>query len=61
VVRILEKLTYSKTQWEDEIKDTDGNVLKEGTSIDAKKMNKIEDTIEKLVNRVNELLEIIQK
>lgn len=61
MVRILEKLTYSKTQWEDEIKDTDGNVLKEGTSIDAKKMNKIEDTIEKLVNRVNELLEIIQK
>jgi len=56
----MEKLTYDKTEWEDEIKDTENNVLKEGTTFDAEKMNKIENAIEKLVDRVNKLTEIVE-
>lgn len=56
----MDKLTYTKTEWQDEIRDNEGNILQEGTTFDAEKMNKIEGIIEKLVDRVNELTEIIE-
>ncbi|MDI3547911.1 MAG: hypothetical protein PWR10_1563 [Halanaerobiales bacterium] len=51
----MEKLEYKKTNWVDEEVDGEGNIIKEGTPFDADKMNKLENIIEALVNRVNEL------
>lgn len=49
----MEKLEYQKTNWVDEEVNEDGEVIKEGTPINAENMNKLESIIETLVNEVN--------
>ncbi|WHH58278.1 hypothetical protein [Petroclostridium sp. X23] len=52
----VEKIMFEKKIIEDQIIDHSGNVLKEGTPINAELLQRYEDTIAKLVERVDNLI-----
>lgn len=41
---------YEKVQWQDRVKDQNGNVIQEGTPLSAKNMNRLEEGIDLSVN-----------
>lgn len=51
----MAELSYQKKEHKDRIFDKDGNVLQEGTLLNAELFNKYEDAISRLVEKVNML------
>lgn len=41
---------YEKVQWQDRVKDQNGNVIQEGTPLSAKNMNRLEEGVDLSVN-----------
>ncbi|ARE87242.1 hypothetical protein [Clostridium formicaceticum] len=57
----MEKLNYSRINWKDRVLTDAGEVKEEGTALNADNLNRMDEMIGKLVNRVNELEEKVQK
>lgn len=54
-------INFTKIVHEDRVVDEEGNILQEGTLINAELLNRYESIIEELVNKVNQLEETKQE
>lgn len=48
-------IEFKKIVHKDQVSDEKGNIIQEGTPVNAELLNRYEDVIEKLVCKVNEL------